>query len=291
MHNKENKNNLFGENLQHLRKIHGETLTELGDVVHLRDSAIKNYESGIRDPKPQVLAALAKHYGKTVDELLNTDLSELEKINFKFEGTKAMVELWKVMIPLSSSEQALRNVHFKKGYDKCCAILDSFSNNNSVMGYVISDCFELFSKAVEEDDLPEAVANMMWLLFLNWYQIMNQDMMDAFSSLLYPRKNQPPANKAIMKAKANISDEVMNKRKEFIEDWDDFAIEMIKTLKSESGWYDLGDYFLGMKYLVGMVDSGLSPEMNEAVGMQMLLCQVQLENEFAFNTLKTMLLI
>lgn len=291
MSNEEKHNNLFGKNLQHLREMHGETLTELGDAVYLGNTAIKNYESGVRDPKPQVLAALAKHYGKTVDELLNTDLSELRKMDFKFEGTKAMVELWKVMIPLSSSEQALRNVHFKEGYAKCCAILDSFSNNDSVMGHVFSDCFELFGKAVEEDELLEAIANMMWLLFLNWFQIMDQDMMEAFSSVLYPRKNQPHANKVITRAKANVSDEVLNKRKEFIEDLNDFAIEMVKALKSESGWSDLGDYFLGMKYLVGMVDSGLSSEMNEAVGMQMLLSQVQLGNEFAFNTLKTMLLI
>ncbi len=232
MSNEENNNNLFGENLQHLREMHGETLTELGDAVYLGNTAIKNYESGVRDPKPQVMAALAKHYGKTVDELLNTDLSELEKMDFKFEGPKAMVELWKVMIPLSSSEEALRNVHFKEGYDKCCAILDSFSNNDSVTGHVISDCFELFSKAVEEDELPEAIANMMWLLFLNWSQIMNQDMMEAFSALLYPRKNQPHANKVILRAKANVSEEILNKRKEFIEDLDDFAIEMIKGLSS-----------------------------------------------------------
>ena len=100
MSNEENNNNLFGKNLQHLREMHGETLTELGDAVYLGNTAIKNYESGVRNPKPQVLAALAKHYGKTVDELLNTDLSELGKMDFKFEGPKAMVELWKVMLPL-----------------------------------------------------------------------------------------------------------------------------------------------------------------------------------------------
>ena len=292
MSNKDNVNkNLLGKSLQHLREMHGETLTELGDAVYLGNTTIKNYESGNRDPKPQVLSALAKHYGKTVDELLHTDLSEIGKMDFKLEDPKAMVELWKIMIPLSSSEKALENANFKKGYNKCCAILDSFSKNDPVMGHVISDCFELFSKAVEEDELPEAVANMMWLLFLNWSQIMDQSMMEAFSSLLYPRKNQPSANKVIMKAKSNVSDEVLRKRKEFIEDLDDSAIEIIKALKSEPDWSDLGDYFLGMKYLVGMVDSGLSSEMNEAVGMQMLLSQVQLGNEFAFNTLKTMLSI
>lgn len=284
----ESKENMLGRNIQHLRKMHGETLLELGDAVYLGNTTIKNYESGERDPKPQILAALAKHYGKTVDELINTDLTELGKQEFAIEGPKAMVELWKVMVPLSSSEKALENTSFKKGYEKCCSILGSFSKNDPVMGHVISDCFELFTQAVKEDDLPEAAANMMWLLFLNWSQIMDQSMIDAFTSIVYPRKNQPSANKVIMKAKSEVSEEVIKKRKAFIDDLDDSAMEILKALKEEQGWADIADYFLGLKYLVGMVDSGLSPEMNEAVGMQMLLSQVQLGNEYAFKTLKTM---
>lgn len=285
----ESKENMLGRNIQHLRKMHGETLSELGDAVYLGNTTIKNYESGERDPEPQILAALAKYYGKTVDELINTDLTELGKQEFAIEGPKAMVELWKVMVPLSSSEKALENTSFKKGYEKCCSILDSFSKNDPVMGHVISDCFELFTQAVEEDDLPEAAANMMWLLFLNWSQIMDQSMIDAFTSIVYPCKNQPSANKVIMKAKSEVSEEVIKKRKAFIDDLDDSAMEILKALKGEQGWADIADYFLGLKYLVGMVDSGLSLEMNEAVGMQMLLSQVQLGTEYAFKKLKTMM--
>lgn len=283
----ESKENMLGRNIQHLRKMHGETLTELGDSIYLGNTTIKNYESGERDPKPQILVALAKHYGKTIDELVNTDLTGLGKQDFAIDGPEVMIELWKVMVPLSSSERAMENLNFKKGYEKCCSILDSFSKNDPVMGHVISDCFELFSQAVEEDDLPEAVANMMWLLFLNWSQIMDQSMIDAFTSLVYPRKNQPPANKVIMKAKSEVSEEVIKKRKEFIDDLDGSDMELLKALKEDPGWSDIADYFLGLKYLVGMVDSGLSPEMNGAVGMQMLLSQVQLGNEYALKMLKT----
>lgn len=285
---KSTQDNRLGKNLQHLRKIHGETLNELGEAVYLGNTAIKNYESGERDPKPQILAALAKHYGKTVDELINMDLTELGKMDFSIDGAKGMVELWKIMVPLSSSEKALKNSDFKKGYEKCCSILDSFAKNNPVMGHVISDCFELYSKAMEKDELPEAVANMMWLLFLNWSQIMDQNMINVFTSVIYPRKNQPSTTKILMKAKTNVSKETVRKRQEFIDDLDGFDMELIKALKSESEWSDLADYFLGLKYLVGMVDSGVSPEMNEAVGMQMLLSQVLLDNKFAINTFKTM---
>ena len=104
---KSTQDNRLGKNLQHLRKIHGETLNELGEAVYLGNTTIKNHESGKRDPKPQILAALAKHYGKTVDELINTDLTELGNMDFSIDGAKGMVELWKIMVPLSSSEKAL----------------------------------------------------------------------------------------------------------------------------------------------------------------------------------------
>lgn len=281
------KENVLGRNIQHLRKMHGETLQELGDAVFLGNTTIKNYESGGRDPNPQILAALAKHYGKTVDELLNTDLTELGKLEFAIEGSNAMVELWKVIIPLSSSEKALENANFKKGYEKCCSILDRFSRNETVLGHIISDCFELFSKSIEEDDLPEAAANMIWLIFLNWSQVMDQSMIDAFMSIIYPRKNQPSANKLIMKAKSEVSEDTIRKRKEYLDDLDDLDMEILKELKAVEGWSDFANYIVCLKYLLGMVDSGLSSEMNEAVGMQMLLSQVQLGNIYAIKTLKT----
>ncbi|MCR5417870.1 MAG: helix-turn-helix transcriptional regulator [Lachnospiraceae bacterium] len=281
--------NILGRNIQHLRKMHGETLAELGESVHLRNTAIKNYESGERDPKPQVLAALAKHYGKTVDELLNCDLTELGDQKFSIHGLQGMIELWKILIPLSSSDAALQNNNFKKAYEKCCSIMESFSKNEPVMGRIVSDCFDLYSSAAEEDDLPEAAANIMWLLFLEWSQILDKNMMEAFTSILYPRTNQPSSNKIIMRTRNNTSEDVIEKRKRFIDDLDDAAMEIIKELKHRPGWENLGDYYLGLKYLTGMVDSGLSQEMNEAVGMQMLISQVHMDNIYAINMLTTMM--
>lgn len=61
----------LGENIKKLRKIHGETLHDLAKVVDYGNTTIKNYESGERQPDIQTLRAIATHYGKTVDELLN----------------------------------------------------------------------------------------------------------------------------------------------------------------------------------------------------------------------------
>ena len=65
----------LGNNIQRLRQSRGETLQELGDALHLTRSAVKNYENAEREPSLEIVAAIAEHYGVTVDELLRGDAS------------------------------------------------------------------------------------------------------------------------------------------------------------------------------------------------------------------------
>ena len=67
------------------------------------------------------------------------------------------------------------------------------------------------------------------------------------------------------------------------------VLSIIKMLKADPEWADLGDYYLGLRYVLGMVDTGLSLEMNKAVGMQMMLSLVQIGNDYAYRLLKTSL--
>lgn len=290
MSNQQDNGNLFGMNLQHLRKMHGETLKEAGEELFLSGTAIKNYESGERTPNLQILGLIAKHYGKTVDELLNSDLTALGKMDFSIQGIDRFINIWETMVPLFKSESAMNDPDFHKGYDKCRDILDHFSRNEPVMGHVIIECFECFANAAE-NEIPESVANMIWIIILEWSQIMDQNMADIFTSIIYPRKNQKSTAKKIIQAKQNVSDEVVRKRKEFIKDFDGIIFELIEALKSDLEWAELGDYYLGLKYLLGIVDTGYSQEMNEAIGMQMLISLLRIGNKYAFETLHLMLAI
>lgn len=82
---------------------------------------------------------------------------------------------------------------------------------------------------------------------------------------------------------------VAEKRVSFIADFDGIINETLKTLKSEQEWSDLADYYLALRYVVGMVDTDLSTEMNLAVGMQMMLSFMTLGNSHAFTFCKTCL--
>ena len=78
--------NQLGRNIQHLRKLHKETLEELGNVIFCAKSTVKGYENGSREPDIKTLQRLAAHYNKSIDELLQVDLTSLEIHNFEFES-------------------------------------------------------------------------------------------------------------------------------------------------------------------------------------------------------------
>lgn len=284
-------NNRVGKNIKHLRRVYGETLSELGEAVNLSAKAIDNYESGIRTPDYYKLSSIAKHYGKTVDELLSSDLTDLPKMQMPVKGIREMVALSKIVVPLVKSDTAMNNVNFRKGYEKANKILDDAANNINAQSSTLASIIDSFSKAVTEDDLSEAKANTIWCVWQLWSSIMDPTLVDDFSLLMFPRQGQTSDAKTLLqiKEKENKSKEVLKKRQEFIAEMESGVIELICQLKKTEEWYDLADYYLALKYLHGFVDSGLNQEMNQAVGMQMMLSLAQIKNKYASRLLISIL--
>ena len=68
----------FGARLREVRRAHGETQPELARILGLSRSAVSMYESGEREPKYELLTAIAAHYGVEVDYLLGRDVPARE---------------------------------------------------------------------------------------------------------------------------------------------------------------------------------------------------------------------
>lgn len=60
----------FGLRLRQLRRARGETQPELAKLLGLSRSAVSMYESGEREPKYELLTAIAAHYEVDLDYLL-----------------------------------------------------------------------------------------------------------------------------------------------------------------------------------------------------------------------------
>lgn len=271
-------NNLLGKNIQRLRKIHGDTLDELGAAIGFAKSTIKGYENGGRNPDLDTLKAIANYYGKTVDELLYTDLTSLEKINIQQISSSSTIETFKKIMPIVSSEGAMNNASFKKGYDLCQRILNAFASGEALRGTIITDVTKLFVQSIEETEAPEAVANLVWIIFVWWSQIFDvTEMLALQNKLLSKRIDMLKLSRAIKK----VSPEVESKRQGFISDMDELLCESIKALKSDEKWSDLGDYYLALRYTNGLVNTDLSAEMNVTIGIQLMIAYAQLDNNYA----------
>ncbi len=271
-------NSLLGKNIQHLREIHEDTLDELGAAIGFAKSTIKGYENNSRKPDPDTLKAIAQYYGKTVDELMYTDLISLEKINVQLLPLSSAIETFKKIIPLASSEEAMNNASFKRGYDLCQRILNAFASGEVLRGTIITDVTELFLQSIEETKAPEAVANLVWTIFVWWSQIFDvTEVLALQNKLLSKRIDMLELSRAIKK----VSPEVESKRQGFISDMDELLCKSIKALKSDEEWSDLGDYYLALRYTNGLVDTDLSAEMNVTMGIQLMIAYAQLDNKYA----------
>ena len=278
--------NQLGRNIQHLRKLHKETLEELGNVIFCAKSTVKGYENGSREPDFKTLQRLAAHYNKSIDELLQVDLTSLEIHNFEFESMAKIMELYRTILPLCSSEEAMKNRYFKNGYELSQELLAGFSNNEIVPGSMIVRIIDSYIDAIDESEVPEAAANLLWSIFVLWSSIY-----DTETLLTLQRKliSQKISFKDLMKLKDTEDDNILQKRVDFITDFDEIIIELLKMLKSKQEWSDLADYYLALRYMAGIVDTELPAEMNMAVGMQMMLSFGTLGNSYAIRLLKTSL--
>lgn len=279
-------NNQLGRNIQHLRIINNETLDELGSVIHCAKSTVKGYENGSRKPDLQTLQLLAAHYNRPVDELLYTDLTELGNISIDLNSPGHTTDLLKAILPLHCSEEAIKNSNFKKGYDLSLRLLEAFSNAEVLPGSMIVRIFEAFVNAAEETEFPEVVANLVWSIFVWWSQISDTNKLLSLQNKLLSKKL---SIKDYMTLKDTEDVSIIEKKVGFISDFDGIITEALKALKSEQEWSDLADYYLSLRYIVGMVDTDLSTEMNSAVGMQMMLSFMALGNRHAFNFCKNCL--
>lgn len=278
--------NQLGRNIQHLRIIHNETLDELGSIIHFAKSTVKGYENGSRTPDLQTLQLLSAHYNKPVDELLYTDLTGLENIYIDLNSPEHTIELLRVILPLYYSEEAMKNQDFKKGYDLSQRLLEAFSNAEALPGSMIVRIFEAFVNATDELESPEAVANLVWSVFIWWSQISDTSKLLSLQNKLLSKK-MSIKDYMLLKDTEDVS--ITEKKIGFISDFDEIVTEAMKALKSEQEWSDLADYYLALRYVVGMVDTDLSTEMNSAIGMQMMLSFMTLGNSHAYTFCKTCL--
>lgn len=273
-----------GKNIQDLRKAHGETGPRLGDAIGVSKSAISNYENGTRRPDKDILLAIAARYSVTVEQLYNGDFSNLPKIKI---NSAFMGEHLSEIIPVVSSLEAMTNDHFKTAYNIHSRYLRYWDNPDKV---VISEndidtCLDEYVKAFESDQSRYvALANYLGLLVRLLFPIkMIPAIADAKSAAMEIAKNQNPSFKQeIEDPNSSFREDaqaIINEMGDY--DIDEAILEPLRLLKQSKEWSDLADYYLALRYIYNLVDSGQGYDYNLMIGAEMLSSFASVGNKYA----------
>lgn len=168
--------NYLPQNIKSLRIAYGESQMELAFAIGLNaPAAISNYEKGTRSPRPDVRRKIAEHFRITEEQLMNIDLSEVNKTSFEYlNDTTRIQEITFAAFPVVCSGSAMKNSIFADGYSAHMRIKKCLLSGQEPDEKDYDICFDSYDKAFEEYALPEAAANMLWWLVQLEYIVLNQ---------------------------------------------------------------------------------------------------------------------
>lgn len=269
----------LGANIRGLRKGYGETQLELATAIGVEATAISNYELGERIPERDVLLNIAKHYRITENELLNGNFANLKNMSkTPINDKKYNKAMFDKIFPLICTDKALKNSHFKEAYsmhqEMYRVIIDGVEFDTDK----IERCMELYDTAREEGVIEGAANYLWWLFFFAFtFTFLTPQMLDNISE--FKKKNATVRdiiqNGYLLSFDDEPTDEetreFLEARKSFIEENEASMLVNIYRLKHTQEYQDLGDYYLAFYYKLDIISNTLSPEMNSAVGDEMML--------------------
>ena len=278
----------LGANIRSLRTAYGETQEQLGEALFVEKNTVSYYENGKREPNKETLHAIAKHYMVSIEDLLHGDLTSIGKITVDKDA------LWKnieIVLPLVSSEEALKNESFKKAFDVHKAFYDEL-HRVSLDGIdkVADICVDGYLEAIKNEEIEaEAAANFLAL----WYL-----MMASIKTVPMVMKNQPAALKQVAardekarKVIENTDPSFETDAKEILSEIEDDETEelisdMLIAVKRSKEWSDLADYYLALQYVWGIVKNDSDWIFNQRVGAEMMNALLSVKNIYAARFLK-----
>lgn len=281
--------NRLGKNIQSLRKAFGESQSEFGDAIGLHKNTVSFYETGNREPSKDTITAIAQHFMVSVDELLNSDFSNIGKIDYDFDWFWKNVDK---IFPLISSKRAKEN----KNYEKALSLHKELYSKFQQLSLYDIECFDIdkvfvcieeYMKSYEDELAKEAsAANVLALWYILLMGIKLFSNLTIYQSAFVKQekeKNKLFEDKFEAPDQASVK-EAQDLLNEFNTSDEKKKIAQMKILLKRSSsrrLSDLADYYLALQYLVDIVDNDLSATFNQRIGVEMMNAFMSVGNKYA----------
>lgn len=279
------RDNNVGINIRALRKAHNETQNDLARKLNVAESTIGMYETGERQPDMQKLQAIAAHYGFPVDRLVSEELNDLD-FNVHTLTWEKYIAVFEAQFPIICTEASKENKLFLQGYTLTQGILRKLKKGpEAIYRQTIENAMEAFAGAYDEcPSLAEAVANMLWLMFISYALLPDEHSVKMGEAVLYGKSLKKDfVKKYVLKDANPISEENDANKREYVKDSQEGMLQLIRLLKQSKNYCDLADYYLAMRYVVGMVANDYSDDLNKTIGIEMLTAYASLGNQYVLN--------
>lgn len=245
---------MLKENLRFLRKHNGYTQKELAKLFGVTQSYISDIEYGDKDPKLEILEKYVQAFNVTYDDLINRDLSVqfVESPEITFDDA---MNLGNNLYPFLTSDLAESNDNFNHAYKKLDSSLGTgslalFYSRTNVLEYAIT----LFQKAWEESNTYVALANSISIILYMYsmYSFQTMNIGHLVEELVI--KESIDSINVPSDYKNSISGvKYTDKQKVLFEKYNRIVYDSIKSLRTNSQFSELGDYYLALCCIVGFI--------------------------------------
>lgn len=281
-----NKLEKLENNIRCLRVAYGETQEQLGDAIGVEKNTVSSYEKGRTEPNKKILSLIAAHYMISVEELLSYDFSGMDKITFNQN------EFWEqidVILPVTSSENAIKNEHFKKAYSIHRKFFDELQKQKLDNIDKAMICFEEYIDAFDdENSREEAAANFigLWYLLMVMIKLVPKVMKNKTAALMQVKSKDTKIKRIL----ENIDPDFEKDADDLVNEFDDLELnkmlsDFMKSIKKSDKWYELGDYYLALRFFFNLVDNDMTWEFNRRLGIEMLSAFASVGNPYATHFL------
>lgn len=276
--------NKIAKNIKDIRKAHGETQKELARAINVSESALANYETSIRQPDMQIIKAIAEHYGFPVDRLINEDFSQMDFQLSTMTWEKAIKAL-AIQFPIVCTDEAMQNPDFAEGYKYTQEIWYKVkSGQSNIMRQFFERAFQKYEDAIINGGPVEAVANTLWLTFMVYSFMPDEHNVKIGEAIIFGKSlKRNFVKKYVLKDSNPISKENARDKRAYVETSQETVIDLLRILKKTDEYAELADYYLALRYVIGMVANDYSDELNKSIGMEMLVSFAQLGNKYVIN--------
>ncbi|MGN0803914.1 MAG: helix-turn-helix domain-containing protein [Candidatus Coproplasma sp.] len=263
--------NTFGENIKKLRYFYGETQKQLAEAIGVAHNYISMLEKGKRDlPSSDIVCAIANHFRITVEELYRPIANEGYSIK---NLTMSWDEIWNIiciMFPVYNADRALMDELFNSAIEMHKKQLLNYKNRQTLNIEVMIEIIDTYRNSWEENKTIESLANILSLLCVICGSFVTKDGEKIEEhAKIYGVLGGKKLSEACLRKDYSIV-ELETAKKELVNQYEAILDECFETLKRDSEWADVADYFLALSYMVGMVNNEYGLDTNSNIGFEMM---------------------